>query len=214
MSTWAFRGCTCARRGVSRLWRTTSRRSPPRCYRSSPRRDSHLAPRGLRRVRQLYVDGAIAEDGDDGGIAFVRRYPVVVRCAGGTFHVATWPDRHRILRLKLVAAVDEPRTENDHLNPVGSVGVRRAEPTRIPFHHHQIRARLIEIAIQLGHFATVRRQSAPWLEVQIRIGQDESFGGVRTLWYWRRRGVGNIRRPVAGAQCREQEWCCDHQRSP
>src|ERR1700722_5715765 len=163
----------------------------------------------------MHIDRAEAEDGNDGRLGLAGWHAVVVRGTRGALHIATRPDGYCILRLEILPAVDKPCAVNHHLDPVGRIGMWCAEPPRIPFHHHQIWTRSVEISVQHGHFAAVWRQGAPRLKNDVLIVLDECFTGVRAGFWWRRQlEFAQVACLVTGGDRCQQQWPRSQERPP
>jgi hypothetical protein len=153
--------------------------APLRVHRPTEPMQSYPPPGRLCRIDQLHVDRAETEDGDHGRIALTLRHTIVMRTTGSAFYLSAWADRDCVVGQEIVSAIDPPGTGNNHADPVGCICVGCTEPARIPLHHHQVWAGLIEITIKHGHFATPRWQVTPRLERYLVVWKHECFMGIR-----------------------------------
>src|SRR5262245_57503961 len=101
-----------------------------------------------------------------------------MRCSGGALHISARGDGNRIEGRKFASAIDPPGAEHNDADPVRRVQMRCTEPSRIPSHQDQIWTRFVEIAVERGHFTTVRRQVAPRLERYFVVRQDKGFARI------------------------------------
>src|SRR5882757_5723604 len=99
---------------------------PIRLKRAGSKPFSDGAPARLRGVDQLVVDRTDAADRDDGGFAVAAYHAVVMRRSGDAVDVAAGRGGHAGRRVEIGAAVAPPGARDDHAEPVGRVGVRRA----------------------------------------------------------------------------------------
>jgi isoquinoline 1-oxidoreductase beta subunit len=136
---------------------------------------SHLPPPGRARIGQHDVDRTDAEDRDHDRLGDGARHAVIVERAGGSLDEAAGRHRHGLARREVGAAVHPPCAGHDHLDAVGGVAVRRAEPARMPFDQHQIGPGLVDIAVEPGRLAAAGRQSIHRREWDGVVLQDESL---------------------------------------
>jgi hypothetical protein len=183
-------------------------RQPARRARSR----SHLPPRRCCRIDQLNVDGTDTEDGDYRRGGLTLQHPVVMWGPRSTFHVSAWPNGSCVVRQEIVSTVDPPSAKDNDASPVGCICMGCAEPARIPPHHHQIWAGLVEIAVKHCHFATSRWQATPRFERHLLVRQDERF-----VWIGRSgvRGTHGTDIGAASSQSTSSDRCqqqrCDQQ---
>src|SRR2546429_9870859 len=58
----------------------------------------------------------------------------------GSLDITACRHRHSHIRREVGATVDPPRARHDHLDTIGGIAVRRAEPARVPFHQDKVGA--------------------------------------------------------------------------
>ena len=113
------------------------------------------------RIRQLDVDGPNAEDRDDDRLFNVAGHTIIMERARGAFDKTAGGNRHSPFGIEVGAAVHPPRPRQDHLDAIGGVAVRGAEPTRIPLPQDEVRPPASrKAAVQTG---SVNRFIVPYL---------------------------------------------------
>src|SRR5450631_3097189 len=113
------------------------------------RKASNLSQAWPLRFGEPDVDRANAEDGDYDGLFDSVRYAVIMEGPRLSLDITARRHRHSQFRRKVGATVDPPRSRHDHLDTIGGIAVRRAEPAGVPFHQDKIGTRSVEIAIEL-----------------------------------------------------------------
>jgi hypothetical protein len=84
-------------------------------------------------------------------------------------------------RQRVIPAVHPPSARHRAADSIGCIRVGCAEPAGIPSHHDQVRTGLIEIAVERGHFTTVRWEVAPHVERDLVEGQHKCLGRIRSI---------------------------------